>query len=57
MAPLANLTDAGTVAADGFELLNVTVSPVEGAGPLKVTVPVTAVAEPPTTETGETETL
>jgi len=57
LAPLANLTDAGTVAADGFELLNVTVSPVEGAGPLKVTVPVTAVAEPPTTETGETETL
>jgi len=53
VAPLATLTIAGTVAAPVFELERVIVVPVEGAGPVRVTVPPTTVL-PPTAVFGET---
>jgi len=51
-APPANLIVAGTDATLGSVLVRVIVSPAAGAGPLKVTVPVTVVCEPPTTTPG-----
>lgn len=40
-----------------FELANVTTAPEGPAWPLRVTVPVTVVADPPTTLVGDTVTL
>ena len=48
--PLATTMEPGTEPAAGVELESVTVSPVEGAGPLRVTLPVTVDVEPPITE-------
>lgn len=45
--PDATFTDTGTVATAVFELLSVTVAPVLGAIPDRVTVPVTAFVELP----------
>jgi hypothetical protein len=45
--PAITLTEAGSVAADALELFSVTVNPPDGAEPVKVTVPVTAVVELP----------
>jgi len=53
--PSATLTDAGTVAAFVFELVSFTVSAAV-VMPLNVTVPVTVLFDPPTTELGATET-
>src|SRR5687768_9462103 len=39
VAPPATVMDAGTEAADGFELLRLTASPPAGAGVLSVTLP------------------
>jgi len=50
--PDATVTLAGTAATDGLLLARVTVLPPEGAGPLSVIVPVTAI--PPTTAVGFT---
>jgi len=44
VAPAGIVTVAGTVAASGFELLRVTITPPVGAGPDRVIVPVTSVA-------------
>jgi hypothetical protein len=52
--PAAIVTVAGAFAAAGSELIKATMSPPAGAGPVSVTVPVTAVVEPPLTEVGET---
>lgn len=54
--PPAILTDPGTVAALGFELLRTTVSPDAGVGPEKTTVPVTVATDPPMTAVGESDT-
>jgi hypothetical protein len=51
VAPAAILTEAGTVAADVFELVRVTTAPPDGAADESVTVPV--LDKPPTTEVGE----
>lgn len=53
-APLAIFTEAGTVAAVAFELTSVTTAPAAGAGPLRVTVPLTTSVDPPITDCGET---
>jgi hypothetical protein len=50
--PDATVTVDGTLAAAVFELLRFTTKPPVGAGPLKVTVPVTAVVELPWTVLG-----
>ncbi len=55
--PAATFTEAGTLASFVFELVSVTVSPGEAARPLKLTVPTTAVLEPPTTVLGKSETF
>jgi hypothetical protein len=55
--PEATVTDAGTVAATVFELVSVTTVPAAGAGPVSVTVPVTAVVLPPFTLVGLTTNL
>ena len=52
--PDASRTEAGTVAPFAFEVVNRTVTPAEGAGPLSVTVPVTILLDPPTTAFGDT---
>jgi hypothetical protein len=44
LAPDATVTAAGTITSCGFALVKVTATPPAGAGPFKVTVPVT---EPP----------
>ena len=44
------MTEVGTVAVFGLELTSVTLSPLAAPNPLKVTVPVTTVFDPPTTE-------
>ncbi len=56
VAPDGIITVGGTVAAL-FELFRSTTAPAAGAGPLRVTEPVTAVGDPPTTTLGDTETL
>jgi hypothetical protein len=48
--PAGIVNDARTVAAVLFELTRVTFAPPAGAGPLRVTMPVTSVCDPPTTE-------
>ena len=53
--PAGIVTDAGRVAADALELDSSMVIPPVGAGPVKVTVPITFVAELPFTDPGETE--
>ena len=50
VAPAGTVTDAGTLAADAFELERVTTVPPAGATAFRVTVPVTTVVEPPFTE-------
>jgi len=50
--PAGTVTDAGTVAAAVFELLNVTTIPPVGAVPVSVIVPVTFVDADPFTEVG-----
>lgn len=45
--PAGTVTVFGAVAAAGVELLSATTRPLDGAGPLIVTVPVTALAEFP----------
>lgn len=52
--PADTTTEPSTAAAEGFELVRITSTPALGAGPLSVTVPVTAVAEPPITLVGLT---
>ena len=54
--PEATVTLAGRVAASVLELVRVITTPALGAGPEIVTVPVTAVVVPPTTEVGLTAT-
>src|SRR5260221_592959 len=49
VAPIATFTEAGTPASLALEHFRVTVSPPARAGPVRVTVPVRAVADPPTT--------
>jgi len=51
--PAAIVTDAGTVAALVFEIVNFTTKPPTGAALLMATVPVTFVVELPLTEAGE----
>jgi hypothetical protein len=53
--PAGIVTEAGTVASAGVELVNVTFNPPVGAGPERETVPVTAVFELPLTVEGETD--
>ena len=53
--PAAIVTLAGTVAANGFELSRLTTVPAGPASPLIEIVPVTVVADPPTTAVGFTE--
>jgi hypothetical protein len=55
-APVASITELGTVAMLGFELDRLTATLEKGGGPLKATVPVTVVSEPPTTALGDTAT-
>ena len=55
--PLDRVTDVGTVTTLAFELVSVTIAPDVSAGALNVTVPVTVVCDPPTTEVGDTATL
>ena len=50
VAPAVTVTLAGTCAADVLLLVRVTTAPPDGAGPVKVTVPVDEV--PPITELG-----
>ena len=50
VAPAATVTEAGTVAAEVFELDNVTTAPPVGAATCKVTVPV--LVAPAVTEVG-----
>ena len=50
--PAATMTVAGTVATVVSELFNATDKPVDGAGPLSVTAPVTTVVELPCTLVG-----
>lgn len=54
--PAATVTDAGTVAALVFELESVTTVPDGPALPFRLTVPVTDVEEPPSTDAGDTVT-
>ena len=54
LAPAATVTEAGTDTT-GADAVNVTTVPPEGAGPLRVTVPVAEA--PPATEAGENVTL
>jgi hypothetical protein len=56
-APAAIFTDARTVSAFVFELLKVTVLPIEGAVPFSVTVPDTVSSDPPITEDAVIPTL
>ena len=49
-APLGTVTVAGTCATDVMLLVKLTTAPLEGAFPVKVTVPVELL--PPTTEVG-----
>jgi hypothetical protein len=49
VAPLGTVTFVGTVAASALELDRVTTVPATGAALFRVTVPVTAVWEPPIT--------
>lgn len=51
------VTEVGTVAIAIFEVDRLTTVPEGPASPLSVTVPVTTVDEPPTTEVGETATV
>ena len=46
--PPASLTDPGTDASFVFELAKATLIPLGGAGPVKVTEPITGTLEPPT---------
>ena len=52
--PAATVTLAGTLATAVFELNRVTTKPPVGAGPVKRTVPITAVVDPPFTDVGAT---
>ena len=54
VAPAVTVTDAGTVAAEVFELASVTTAPPVGAATSRVTVPVLVI--PPDTEVGDSET-
>ncbi len=54
VAPAGIWTYGGTLCAAGLELRRVTITLNAGAGPVSVTVPVTAAVDPPTNETGET---
>lgn len=53
-APAAIVTVAGVVATALSELDRVTVAPEAPANPLRFTVPVTEVEDPPTTDVGDT---
>jgi hypothetical protein len=53
LVPPYGIVTLVTIAAE-FELFRSTTIPVEGATALMVTIPVTALGEPPTTEVGET---
>lgn len=55
--PLPTLTEAGTVARAVFELVSRTVAPDVAASPVSITEPATGVADPPTTDPGDTDTL
>ena len=57
VAPDGMVTFVGTVAAEVFALARLTTTPVGPAAPVSVTVPVTAVAEPPVTLVGESVTV
>jgi len=50
--PAGIVTVVGAVTDEVSELVRVTVMPPVGAGPERVTVPVTTVEEPPTTVVG-----
>ena len=52
VAPTGITTDAGTEATLGLELVKVTESPPGAVMPCMVTVPTTAVEDPPTTDVG-----
>ena len=56
LLPVAILTELGTDAIDGSELLSLIVTPGESVGPVNVTVPVTVVFDPPTKVLGVAET-
>ena len=53
--PEGTVTVRGVDAAFGFELVSFTINPFDGAGPVSVIVPATAVADEPFTEVGEKE--
>jgi hypothetical protein len=55
--PAGTLTVAGTLATFGCDELKFTKTPPAGAGPFKVTVPVTTFVELPWTEVGATVTV
>jgi len=52
-APAGTMTESGTVAAVGLELVSVTFVPLLGAIPVIVMVPVTEFCDPPSTDVGE----
>ena len=52
LAPAATVTLAGNCAAAVLLLVRVTTAPLDGAGPVKVTVPVPVEEVPPITEVG-----
>jgi hypothetical protein len=55
VVPPTTFTPAGIESTLRLELVNVTIDPALGAGPLIVTFPVTTVEELPCTELGDSE--